>query len=328
MIKRILIVVGIVFVIGLLILWLIRGGAAAVGRTAHTLTNPITLIFGSGTSTGGSLWLPWQPAEPTRGPDISQYADEAAQALAQIPPDEGGQEQQNDRMSQIQQFGNPSPYVGSARLSQGEARASSAAEEYVELRTSGASPIVVSGWSLQSALTGVRAYIPEGASMFIMGIVNNVRPVALQDGDVAIITSGASPVGVSFRENMCSGYLAQLRQFTPGISDECPTPSDALPETADNLRTYGGSCFDYIANLPHCSFPGTQLPSDLSSNCRAYVANTFSYNGCVNVYGARDSFALSSWRIFLNRTIELWNNSHDVIRLLDAQGRTVDVLTY
>ena len=321
MIKRILIVVGIVFVIGLLVLWFIRGGPQADLRTAASFSNPIALIFGSSTSTG-SLQLPWQPAELTRGPDISDYVNSVGQGSEQT------QTSQSQQSSQSEDFGNPSPYEGEVRLSLGGARAGNVAEEYVELNASGGiSPIVISGWSLQSAITGVRVYIPEAAAMFVMGIVNNVGPVALQGGDSAIINSGASPVGVSFRENICSGYAGQIRQFVPQITERCPAPSDMLPETASNLSSYGTSCFDYVANLQQCSLPGT-LPSNLSANCQAYVENIFSYNGCVNMYSAQSSFSLPVWRIFLDHTTEMWNNDHDVIRVLDAQGRTVDVLTY
>jgi hypothetical protein len=48
----------------------------------------------------------------------------------------------------------------------------------------------------------------------------------------------------------------------------------------------------------------------------------------MNAYGGSASFGLNTWRLYLNAYGELWSNSHDVIRLLDAEGRTVDSLTY
>lgn len=328
MIKRILIVLGIVIVVGLIVLWLIQGGASAVARVARTITNPVELFFGDGSSSG-LLRLPWQPTDLTRGPDISQFADEADRQLAGTVPD-GLQDQEGDRVSRLESFGTPSRYVGMIRLSYGAPDESGPAQEYIELNAGYTltSPVPVSGWSLQSAVTGVRAYVPEGAATFVMGIVNTVSPITLSAGGTAVLTSGASPVGVSFQENVCSGYLGELRQFAPQISDECPAPKDSLPETADNLRAYGGSCFDYVASLSRCHFPGTQLPSNLVPACQSFIVNTYSYNGCVNAYRSQSSFRLPAWRIYLNRTSELWNNSHDVIRLLDAQGQTVDVLTY
>ncbi|MDP2649100.1 MAG: hypothetical protein Q8P19_04365, partial [bacterium] len=71
-----------------------------------------------------------------------------------------------------------------------------------------------------------------------------------------------------------------------------------------------------------------QAPAGISGTCRSFLANVLTYNGCVNVSKGGEVFASSSWRIFLNRTAELWSNSHDVIRLLDSEGRVVDVLSY
>ena len=324
MIKRILIGVGIFVIIGLIILWLIQGGASAVARTASGLGSPLSFIFGGG-NPFGSLQLPWQP-EMTRGPDISQFADQADQLLA----GDTGDIYQSDRTTQILSYGTPSPYVGSIRLARGAPEESDSSQEFLKLDASYAlaAPVVVSGWSVQSALTGARVYLPEGATPFIMGVINTVGAVSLASGDSAIITSGVSPVGVSFKENLCSGYLNELRNFTPELSSDCPAPRDALPETPDTLRNYGGACFDYVASLPHCRFPGTNLPGNLSSACRSFVVNTYSYNGCVNVYRAKSDFELPTWRIYLNHTAELWSNSHDIIRLLDGESRTVDVLTY
>src|SRR6185295_18661707 len=108
-----------------------------------------------------------------------------------------------------------------------------------------------SGWSLQSAVTGTRASLPQtGAEMFVAGSVNHGVPIYLDPGTSAFIVSGISPVGISLRENVCTGYLAQLQHFSPGLDTACPDPSDMLPMTADNLRIYGASCVDYVQSLP------------------------------------------------------------------------------
>jgi hypothetical protein len=328
MIKTVLIIVGIAIVIGMIILWFIAGGAGAVIRSARSVPNPITALFGQ-SGPGASIRLPFQPAQITQGPDIAGYLTKSGQDI-NGDQDTTDQTQAIDSSSQIFQYGTPSPYAGKVHMSLGGVYESNPSDEYVELLASPGlqGQVVISGWSLLSAVTGARAYIPEAAPVFFMGVVNTVAPTALTANESAIVTTAASPFGVSFRENQCTGYLNQVKQFTPDISDECPSPSDALPETADNLKTYGPSCFDYVGSLPHCYFPGSQIPNDLSSNCRSFVANTYSYNGCVNRYSTQGSFTFPTWRLFLNHTSELWNNAHDVIRLMDAQGRTVDVLTY
>ena len=142
------------------------------------------------------------------------------------------------------------------------------------------------------------------------------------------MTTSLSPVGVSFEENICSGYLSELQQFTPELNGSCPSPADTLPQTAENLRTYGASCFDYIANIPSCHFVGANQPTNLSTACRQFVGNNLSYNGCVAMYRSQANFDLPTFRLYLNQSAKLWNDSHDIIRPLDAQGRIVDVLSY
>ena len=326
MIKRILIVSAIIFVIGLIVFWLVSGGWGAVARTARTFMNPMDYLFGQNPS-GTFLRLPWQPSELTRGPDISGYAEEAdARLLAS-----GDDDQSLDVRTQAQArtFGNPSPYVGKVKLVGTAPTESNSASEYIEIvaASSNNGPITLTHWSLQSAVSGLRASIPLGAPIFILGVVNNVHGMALEPGASIIVTTGASPVGTSFRENICSGYLNELQTFKPEMGSSCPLPSEALPMTAENLRTYGDACFDYLNALPQCHFP-TALPSNLSNVCRSFITNTMSYNGCVNRYRTNASFSLPSWRAYLALRAEIWYNTHDVIRLLDEEGRTVDVLTY
>ena len=325
MIKRVLIISLVVFVIALILFWFVTGGWAAASRTARSLANPLELIFGASAS-GSFLKLPWQPPELTRGPDISDYAGEAdARILAS-----GDEDQYSGTPpAETQQFGNPSPYVGKVAITENAAAESNAAKEFIQLTASenNTQPIVITNWVLQSAVSGARAIIPPAAPLFVLGTVNTVQPVYLEPGASAFITTAASPVGTSFRENICSGYLSELQTFNPELSNECPAPSGALPMNADNLRTYGSSCFDYLGGLPQCHFP-TTLPGDLSATCRSFISNTMSYNGCINFSRDRIPFALPTFRVYLGLRSELWNNSHDVIRLLDEQGRTVDVLTY
>ena len=160
-----------------------------------------------------------------------------------------------------------------------------------------------------------------------MGAVNVEDVIALVAGERAIVATGISPVGVSFRENSCTGYLDQFQGFSPAMSRNCPSPEDILPLTEENLRAYGEGCFDYIRELPACTTP-LSPPSYISGQCAAYLQNNLSYNGCMNMNRWRPSFAGDTWRIFLNARGELWGNSHDVIRLLDSEARTVDVISY
>ncbi|MDO8514429.1 MAG: hypothetical protein Q7S50_02710 [bacterium] len=330
MIKRVLIVSVIIFLIGLIAFWLISGGWGAVGRVGQTLMNPFDFFFGQRPS-GTFLRLPWQKDSPVRGPDISDYATEANRLNQNAQEEDRAaiEAQYGPDIAQVRTLGNPSPYVGKARIVGTAPTESDSAYEYIEIvaASSNSAPISLTNWSLQSAVSGLRAPIPLGAPLFTIGVINSVQGISLEPGASAVVTTSASPVGTSFRENICSGYLGELQTFRPEMGSSCPPPSEALPMTAENIRTYGDACFDYLNALPQCHFP-TTLPSNLSSTCRSFIANTMSYNGCVNRYRNSASFALPSWRVYLALRSEIWQNTHDVIRLLDGEGRTVDVLTY
>jgi hypothetical protein len=325
MIRTILITVFVLLVIALVIFWLVTGGAQKAWQVGKNFTNPIAVIFGNGTTTGILIHLPWQP-EATRGPDISSFVDTANEQQSTA---DSQSSDQNASITHLQQYGNPSPYAGQVSITGNNATASDASQEYVQIQASGLSaPVNITGWTLQSAVSGIYAPIPQAAPVFVGGVVNSVGPLYLAPGALATIVTAASPVGVSFEENTCTGYLAQLQQFYPRLDESCPSPSDALPETPGNLQVYGASCFDYIANIPECYFSGTSLPASLTLACRSFIANNLSYNGCVAMYQTQPDFKRPSWRLYFALRGELWNNSHDIIRLLDGQGRVVDVLTY
>jgi hypothetical protein len=311
-------------------LFFLTGGWSKLSRAAGSLSNPLSLIFGNGTSTY-SIQLPWQ-ASLTQGPDISQYTgQEQVDGQRQVSDTQQESESLLQQTYDAKSFGDPSPYRGeillSNRTSDPEAGASG---EYIEMHASSANsaPVQITGWSLQSVLSGARVAIPPASSLFILGVVNPVRAVLLNPGASAIVNTGVSPVGVSFRENVCSGYLAQYQTFSPDLENYCPDPKSAMPEIPENLQRYGASCFTFVQSLSSCRFPGSALPSTLSSACRSFVVSTYSYNGCVNMYQFLAGFNKNSWRLFIGSPSPLWNSEHDIIRLLDAEGRTVDVLTY
>ena len=329
MTKRILIILLIFIAIALVLLWILSGGISNIANRIKTFAN-----LGSGTSTG-LLRLPWQPESLALGPDISHLLNRDGVSDSRTTEEEiAALEQEYENLDkaarEAREFGTPSPFRGDIRIEQETATEENVSAEYVTLFAAwdNTTPIDITGWSLQSALSGVRAYIPRGADNFYMGVVNEQKNIQLNPGASAKVASGYSPLGTSFRENMCSGYLNQLQTFSPPLSEQCPMPGDALPLSAENINAYGDACIDFVRTLPSCSAPLQSFTPELSPSCRNFLANTLSYNGCVSMYRHRSSFAGDSWRVYLNASRELWRNSHDVIRLLDAEGRTVDAITY
>ena len=314
MVRQIIKYTIIVILVVIVLLWFLGGGAGKVinaARSFHFLSFSDLLTSSTSLST---FQLPWQPAMPTI--DINPVG---------LPGDEGVPSYPPSNSSSAQ----ASPYTGQVGILEGAARTQTTSGQYIELRAQGGltSPLNISGWSLESALTGVRAYVPQASTLFRQGRINPVINVTLPSGGTAVVLTGISPVGVSFRENKCTGYLGTLQPFVPPLEQSCPSPLASIPRTAENEAALGANCFEYLATLPSCTFP-TSLPASLSNACRSAIQNKLSYNGCVNQYSGSTAFAQNAWRLFLAQGAPLWDGEHDVIRLLDGQGRVVDVINY
>jgi hypothetical protein len=323
-----------ILIAGILILfvgyWIWSGGLSHALTFSGHIGNP----FLSSSTTGGTLRLPGQPDNLIDTIDIADEGAATTDGALSTQDQLNSLQYQYDQLSaqakDPRNFGNPSPYKNKVTFGTNNAVDSSPNSEYVTLQAAygNTAPITLSGWSLQSVVTGVRVAIPQAATQFVSGVVNNVDSVSLSAGATAYVVSGLSPVGVSFRENICSGYLGELQSFTPELSKQCPVASDELPLNAQNISTYGDACLEYVKTAPQCHFPGLDQKPDVSNTCADFLLSRLSYNGCVYAHKNDSSFYQGTWRLYLGSGANLWRDTHDVIRLLDGQGRTVDVLTY
>lgn len=311
--------VGIAMVLSLIALWLWQGGYWKIAKFAEIIPNPL-----EATTTDAQYRLPGQPDfftvdDTTSAADEMEYGASDYQNPRDALYDTGASDPNAAR----------SPYAGFVDLQIGAADRKDVDAEYVVIRASDFAtvPIPVSGWSLKSSYTGRRAIIPLAASPFYQGVVNSVQPITLGSGESVIFSSGVSPVGVSFRETVCTGYLGQTQQFSPALSNSCPRPTDLLPRSGANAQRYGANCLDYVERLPQCSYP-MLLPNELSPACRTYLTNTFTYNGCMQAYAQRGSLNMNTWRAYYASSEELWQNEHDSIVLTDGEGRTVATINY
>lgn len=306
-------------VLSLIALWLWQGGYWKIAKFAEIIPNPL-----EATSTDALYQLPGQP-EFFTVEDTTSAADEMEYGAADY-------EDPRDALYDSSTYdpnATRSPYAGFVDLQIGAADRREVDAEYVVIRASDFAtlPIPVSGWILKSAYTGRRLVVPLAASPFYQGVVNSVQPITLSSGESVIVSSGVSPVGVSFRETVCTGYLAQTQQFSPSLSNSCPRPTELMPRTGENASRYGANCLDYVERLPQCSYP-VLLPNDLSQTCRAYLTNTFTYSGCMQSYAQRSSLNMSTWRAYYASNEELWQNEHDSIVLTDHEGRIVATINY
>lgn len=299
-------------VVILILVWLLEGGIGRIQAATADFSNPFG-FFASGLYGGGAVQLPWAIPIP-QGVDISNLVGSSSQQSSS---------QGASTVSEAQTFGGQSQYSSEISLTADGATASNPQQEYVTIQNVGQTTVDISGWSLQSALTGARAYIPLGASFFQLGELNAQTEIELDPGGVAIVTTGESPVGTSFRENICSGYLETLQQYTPPIETQCPSPSNAAAQASQ----YGQACADYVSSIPFCTFPQNP-PAGLSAQCQSFVQTQFSYNGCVAENQGDSDFSSNDWRVYLDVPRALWNDNHDTIRLLDSSGEVVAITSY
>lgn len=321
MIARILVALLVVALLVFGLIWIMSGGLSHAIQYASGISNPLELF--TGTASGTPFRLPGQPDFDNYGPEVSQVAgSELENAI--YDTNLGGAE---SAATDPQTYGNPSSDAGAVSLQFGNVGAGPAGEYLViSASTANTAPVSLAGWSLQSAYTGVRHTLPQAAPTFTQGAVNSVQPVSLEPGGSAVVSSGVSPVGVSFRENACTGYLAQFQQFAPPLQSQCASATGALPDTPQTRATYGDSCFEFLTSLPSCTFPQT-LPASLQPSCVQALRDALSYNSCMRGNRASPNFFGSNWRLYLAAPAPLWRE-HDVVRLLDPAGRIVDVLSY
>jgi len=228
-------------------------------------------------------------------------------------------------------FGTPSPYRGLVRMNHYVSSAASAdpKNEYIEISVAqdAGVPVDLSGWSLTSDATGNSASIPKGTEVPTSGIVNAAQDIIVSPGTRAMIVSGQSPIGASFRENKCIGYFSTFQKFYPSLPQNCPAPSDELASLYGTGYIRDAACIDFVNKLPRCQVTLTP-PVGASTACQSFLVKYLNYNGCVNAHRTDADFKGDTWRIYLGRNSSMWRTRNEVVKLLDINGKTVDAFSY
>lgn len=229
-------------------------------------------------------------------------------------------------------FGTPSPYRGVVSLSHyvSSAGATNPAQESIQLYVSqsAGTPVDITGWTLESEATGNAMVIPQGTETPTSGIVNSVQDLVLAPGEKAMIMSGRSPIGASFRENKCIGYFSQFQKFSPALPQNCPSPSTELSSFyGDSYYVRDATCIDYVQTLSRCQAV-LSPPVTVSGSCQSFLIKYLNYNGCVQTHRSDTDFLGNTWRVYLGRTSSMWRTQHEVVKLLDKSGKTVDAFSY
>lgn len=228
-------------------------------------------------------------------------------------------------------FGTPSPYRGLVRMNHSVSGAGSAdpKSEYIEISVAQDArvPVDVSGWLLVSDATGSRISIPRGTEVPTSGSVNAADDIVLSPGTRAMLISGSSPIGASFRENKCIGYFSSFQSFYPSLPQNCPAPSDELAANYGANYARDPACIDAINRLSRCQV-SLSPPPGLSGTCQSIMIKYLNYNGCVDAHRSDKDFLGTTWRIYLGRSSSMWRSTHEIVKLLDINGKTVDAFSY
>lgn len=218
-----------------------------------------------------------------------------------------------------------SPEAGQVRIISGSGGpgGSSPDREYVALRAE-AESVNITGFRLVSSRSGASATIPQGTTAPRSGTVTNI---VLVGDEEAVVTTGSSPIGSSFRENRCIGYLGVTSFIPPLANRSCPSPTEELgrgyPGDADSYD----ECRAIVSRIPRCDVR-PDIPREASSECERFIETRLNYQGCVDAHFNDSDFRGDTWRVYLNQGRELWRSDDETIRLLDREGRTVDIYSY
>lgn len=213
-------------------------------------------------------------------------------------------------------------------------------QEYIVLEANygNPAPIAITGWSLtngKSQPDGIT--IPYGTRLFIGNSSNSADvPITLSPGARLVLMTGRMPnsnpytINANFLANKCTGYLEALPQynFSPALGYSCPSPAKEA-----GVKGLDNECYDFVSRLAACHTPKIERDSDgyefidnilgLSSNCRAFLQEHFNYNSCVKWHERDSDFYGTEWRVYLNRSWELWAANRERITLYDQSGKIV-----
>ena len=220
-------------------------------------------------------------------------------------------------------------YAGSVTLTAGRAKATSAGDEYVILKTSKTTgQMNISDWRLESTATGVGAMLGDAVYLPFAGQANEELSVAVGPGTTMYIGTGLSPLGVSFRVNICSGYFETTEDYSPKLKNDCPAPEDELegPLGAGFVPT--DACSDFVARINQCEVTLTGVPIKVGSACEEFIYEDLTYNGCVAAHKSEPDFYKNEWYIYLDRSQELWKSKSERIRLVDESGKVITSVSY
>ena len=229
---------------------------------------------------------------------------------------------------------NRSPYYEKIRMSKiSGLNQKSPDKEYLTLTTNlkNGEAVKITGWYLKSEITGYYAVIGQ-AALLPFPFTKTESDVILKNKDKVILTKGFSPIGISFRTNICTGYFEENRTFYPNLQTKCPKAGDENLPTFSTDYDRNEECIKIIERIGRCTTKGNEFVRDLADTvgnfCKTYITTQINYNTCVANHFSDTDFPGQEYRLYLNKFGPLWRVSHDTVNLHDSNGLVVDTISW
>ena len=309
--------------VGIGLIWLFLGGPGRMVSKEGLFIKPLSPIDSGETYGKVSFWD--SPKNSSSYPESLTEEERVALDLKQAQKETEKLEQE---LLELETEQNKSSFDGKVTIKRSLGSKDDVDREYIELSVGDFinGKILISDWSLKSEMTGIEIKIGNASKLPYTSQINTESAIFVEGGDKIIISTGSSPIGVSFQVNRCSGYLEQFQNFNPYINKDCPLVEDEdLPVFGPNA--FNDECWDYIERISRCETP-LDFPLDMQYECRTYLTNEVNHNACVSNYKDKTNFYKPEWRVFLGRRNELWKKDREIIKLLDAQGKVIDTYSY
>jgi len=236
-----------------------------------------------------------------------------------------------EELKKAEEKTNKSEYSDLISFTRGGASSTDVDREYLQivLSKTAKNKVIITGWQIKSEMTGISIKIGEASWLPRSGSSNNTNSIVLSPGEKIIFTTGRSPIGISFRTNICTGYFSQFQNFYPYLRSECPDPSaDIEAKYSSGPNAFNDQCLDFIDRIPRCSINTAQLPLNMQPQCQDFITKKINYNSCIDTHKNDENFYTGEWRIYLSRDVELWKSKREIIKLTDGIGKIVGTITY
>ena len=216
-----------------------------------------------------------------------------------------------------------SPYYGDVEIDDISYDEDNFEDDYLVLVNESDESINIGGWTIKT--TNETVTIPQAIHKLRYPFsASTPADVVLAPDDEIIISAGISHQGVDFRINKCAGYLDQSEQFEPSLDNDCPELDES---EYSHLKKV---CRDFIDDLDKCEIPDYTAHYEVScdSECTGFLNERFNYKRCYEDHYLEVDFFGDEWRVFLGKSIDIFNNDGDTVVLKDEDGLVVWEYSY